>query len=153
MRPRKCSPSEPPNSVPSAQIIALDDAAVRLSKTSEGDDMCAAGTRALGRLRNSRGKLVDGLPVRTVIKEALPLNKRYQAKSDGLIASKEGPASRNNQLTALNKQLQETLEQQRTTANDLQRVLCSTDVATILLDVGLNVRFFTPATKLLFTVM
>jgi two-component system CheB/CheR fusion protein len=87
MRPRKYSSSERaclPNSVPSAQTIALDLAAGQLSKVSEAGDICAAG---------------------------------------------------------------------RLTANDLQKVLCSTDVATILLDAKLNIRFFTPATKLLFSVI
>src|SRR5580692_8308826 len=62
-------------------------------------------------------------------------------------------ASINQELTALNGELKATLERQRTTANDLQRVLYSTDVATILLDVDLNIRFFTPATRLLFNVI
>ena len=56
-------------------------------------------------------------------------------------------------MTALNSQLQETLERQRTTSNDLQNVLYSTDVATLFLDTGLNIRFFTPATKSLFSVI
>jgi two-component system CheB/CheR fusion protein len=38
------------------------------------------------------------------------------------------------------------------TAGDLEKVLYSTDVATILLDADLNIRFFTPAAKLLFNV-
>ena len=47
----------------------------------------------------------------------------------------------------------ETLERQRTTADDLQNVLYSTDVATIFLDTSFNIRFFTPATKALFNVI
>jgi two-component system CheB/CheR fusion protein len=61
--------------------------------------------------------------------------------------------SLNEELTALNSQLQETLERQRTTANDLQNVLYSTNVATLFLDVNLNIRFFTPATRSLFNVI
>ncbi len=41
----------------------------------------------------------------------------------------------------------------RLSARDLQKLLNSTEVATILLDVELNIRFFTPATKLLFNVI
>ena len=41
---------------------------------------------------------------------------------------------------------------ERMTANDLQNVLYSTDVATLFLDRSLNIRFFTPATKALFHV-
>lgn len=91
----------------------MDVAAVQLSKASEADDIYAAGTKALGRRRNSRGKLDDKLPVRTGIREALPVNKGYQAKSDEPITSKEFLLSSNEQLTALNMQLQEALEWQR----------------------------------------
>jgi two-component system CheB/CheR fusion protein len=59
----------------------------------------------------------------------------------------------NEELTALNSQLQETLERQRTTANDLQNILYSTDVATVFLDLDLGIRFFTPATKALFNII
>jgi two-component system CheB/CheR fusion protein len=45
------------------------------------------------------------------------------------------------------------LERQRTTSNDLQNILYSTDVATLFLDAHLNIRFFTPATKSLFNVI
>jgi two-component system CheB/CheR fusion protein len=38
------------------------------------------------------------------------------------------------------------------TANELQKFLYSTDVAKILLDIELNIRFFTPATKLIINV-
>jgi two-component system CheB/CheR fusion protein len=61
--------------------------------------------------------------------------------------------SLNEELTALNTQLQETLERQRTTSNDLQNILYSTDVATLFLDRALNIRFFTPATRALFNII
>jgi len=56
-------------------------------------------------------------------------------------------------LTVLNGQLQETLEHSRTTSNDLQNVLYSTQEATIFLDPQLRIRFFTPATRALFSVL
>ncbi len=43
-----------------------------------------------------------------------------------------------------------TVEQQRATSNDLHNILNSTDVATLLLDANLSIRFFTPAAKSLF---
>ena len=85
--------------------------------------------------------------------EALSVNEEYQSTNEELLTSKEELQSLNEELTSLNSQLQETLEQQRTTATDLQNVLDSTDVATLFLDGGLNIRFFTPATKLLFRVI
>ena len=67
--------------------------------------------------------------------------------------SKEELQSLNEELTALNSQLHETVEQQRATSNDLQNILNSTDVATLFLDADLNIRFFTPAAKSLFNVI
>ena len=88
-----------------------------------------------------------------VNEEALSVNEEYQSTNEELLTSKEELQSLNEELTALNSQLQETLERQRTTSNDLQNVLYSTDVATLFLDAGLNIRFFTPATRSLFSVI
>lgn len=61
--------------------------------------------------------------------------------------------SLNNKLTALNAQLQATAERQRATFRNLQNILDSTEVPILVLDAGLNVRFFTPAAMSLFTVV
>jgi two-component system, chemotaxis family, CheB/CheR fusion protein len=90
---------------------------------------------------------------KAINEEALSVNEEYQSTNEELLTSKEELQSLNEELTALNSQLQETLERQRTTSNDLQNVLYSTDVATIFLDTNLNIRFFTPATKSLFSVI
>lgn len=90
---------------------------------------------------------------RIINEEALSINEEYQSTNEELLTSKEELQSLNEELTALNSQLQETLERQRTTYNDLQNVLYSTDVATLFLDTNLNIRFFTPATKALFSVI
>ncbi len=90
---------------------------------------------------------------KAINEEALSVQEEYQSTNEELLTSKEELQSLNEELTALNTQLQETLERQRTTSNDLQNILYSTDVATIFLDCRLNIRFFTPATKLLFNVL
>ncbi len=90
---------------------------------------------------------------RAINEEALSVQEEFQSTNEELLTSKEELQSLNEELTALNSQLQETLEKQRTTANDLQNVLYSTDVATIFLDAKLNIRFFTPATRSLFSVI
>ncbi len=90
---------------------------------------------------------------RAINEEALSVQEEYQSTNEELVTSKEELQSLNEELTALNNQLQETLERQRTTSNDLQNVLYSTDVATLFLDTELNIRFFTPATKALFSVI
>ncbi len=90
---------------------------------------------------------------KAVNEEALSVNEEYQSTNEELLTSKEELQSLNEELTAVNSQLQETLERQRTTSNDLQNVLYSTNVATLFLDINLNIRFFTPATKALFSVI
>lgn len=88
---------------------------------------------------------------RALREDALSVSEEYQAANEELLASKEELQSLNEELTALNAQLQETLEKQRTTADDLQNVLFSTNVATLFLDSNLHIRFFTPATRALFS--
>jgi two-component system CheB/CheR fusion protein len=90
---------------------------------------------------------------KTINEEAHSVQEEFQSTNEELMTSKEELQSLNEELTALNSQLQETLEKQRTSANDLQNILYSTDVATIFLDASLNIRFFTPATRLLFSVI
>lgn len=85
--------------------------------------------------------------------EALSVHEEFQSTNEELLASKEELQSLNEELTALNSQLQETLERHRTTANDLQNVLYSTDVATLFLNLDLNIRFFTPAARAIFRVI
>jgi len=88
-----------------------------------------------------------------VNEEALCVNKEHQSTYQELLASKEELQSLNEELKALNSQLRETLARQRTTTDDFENVLHSGDVATILLDARFNIRFFTPATKALFSVI
>jgi two-component system CheB/CheR fusion protein len=82
--------------------------------------------------------------------EALSVTEEYQSTNEELLTSKEELQSLNEELTVLNGQLQETVERQRTTSNDLQNVLYSTDVATLFLDTNLKIRFFTPAATAVF---
>jgi two-component system, chemotaxis family, CheB/CheR fusion protein len=96
---------------------------------------------------------ISGEEQKAINEEALSINEEFQSTNEELLTSKEELQSLNEELTALNSQLHETLERQRTTSNDLQNVLYSTDVATIFLDTNLNIRFFTPATKSLFSVI
>ena len=110
----------------------------------------ATRTELQGAIRNLE---ISGEEQKAINEEALSVNEEYQSTNEELLTSKEELQSLNEELTALNSQLQETLERQRTTSNDLQNVLYSTDVATLFLDTGLNIRFFTPATKALFSVI
>jgi two-component system CheB/CheR fusion protein len=127
--------------------------------TAEGDvsrvaelerELEAARTELQGAIRSLE---ISSEEQKAINEEALSVNEEYQSTNEELLTSKEELQSLNEELTALNSQLQETLERQRTTSNDLQNVLYSTDVATLFLDTDLNIRFFTPATRLLFSVI
>nr|WP_255720482.1 CheR family methyltransferase [Acuticoccus kalidii] len=90
---------------------------------------------------------------KSINQEALSVNEEFQSTNEELLTSKEELQSLNEELTALNSQLQEALERQRLTSDDLQNVLYSTDIGTLFLDTELNIRFFTPAIKSLFSVI
>ncbi len=112
-------------------------------------------------LQQTRAELLDAVRALEIMAaehkaielEALSVNEEFQATNEELLASKEELQSLNEELSALNSQLHETLERQRATANDLQNILRSTDVATLFLDLDLNIRYFTPATRVLFRVI
>jgi two-component system, chemotaxis family, CheB/CheR fusion protein len=140
-------------------LICFIDEPARELQTREVDELPGSGlalelelTRA--ELRNARRKLeIASEDQKTAQEEALSISEEYQSTHEELLTSKEEQQSLNEELTALNAQLQESLEQQRAIANDLQNVLYSTDVATVFLDGNLNIRFFTPATRSLFSVI
>lgn len=90
---------------------------------------------------------------KAINEEALSVNEEFQSTNEELLTSKEELQSLNEELTSLNSQLHETLDRQRTTSDDLQNVLFSTNVATLFLDRDLHIRFFTPATKALFNIL
>ena len=113
-------------------------------------ELDATRTELQGAIRNLEASSEEQ---EAINEEASSINEEFQSTNEELLTSKEELQSLNEELTALNGQLRETLERQRTTANDLQNVLYSTDVATLFLDADLNIRFFTPATKLLFNVI
>ncbi len=100
-----------------------------------------------------RNLQISGEEQKAINEEALSVNEEFQSTNEELLTSKEELQSLNEELTALNTQLQETLERQRETSDDLQNILYSTNVATLFLDPELNIRFFTPATKLLFSII
>ena len=96
---------------------------------------------------------LSGEEQRATNEEALSANEEYQSTNEEMVASKEELQSLNEELTVVNGQLQETLARQRTTADDLQNVLYSTNVATLFLDFEGRIRFFTPAIRSLFAIM
>jgi len=86
-------------------------------------------------------------------KAPLSVREEFDSTDEALRQSKEELQALNADLSTLNAQLQETLDRQRTMSNDLQNVLYSTEVAILFLDAGLNIRFFTPATRAVFNIL
>jgi two-component system CheB/CheR fusion protein len=151
MRRVKCTLSEqipPPRFAPSAQGGALDVEVERLSQAKNTNGFRVVGSEELARC-HSNGKPVAGTKTR---EEIFPGNRGYQARTGEPVTARGGVVCISEQLAAINGRPLETFERKRMTADDLQKVLCSIDVATILLDNALNIRFFTPATKLIFNV-
>jgi two-component system CheB/CheR fusion protein len=90
---------------------------------------------------------------KAINEEALSVNEEFQSTNEELLTSKEELQSLNEELIALNSQLQETLERQRLTSDDLQNVLYSTNIGTLFLDRDLQIRFYTPAVSALFHII
>ncbi len=134
--------------VSSAQSATSGQDAPRIAELER--ELHATRTDLHNAIRNLE---ISGEEQSAMNQEAQSVNEEYQSTNEELLASKEELQSLNEELTALNGQLQETLERQRATSTDLQNVLYSTDVATLFLDVDLRIRFFTPATRLLFNVI
>jgi two-component system CheB/CheR fusion protein len=131
----------------------LESTAGRLSASQPPDlkqELEATRAELQGAIRNLE---ISNEEQKAINEEALSNQEEYQSTNEELLTSKEELQALNEELTALNGQLHETLERQRTTSNDLQNVLYSTDVATLFLDTDLKIRFFTPATKSLFAVI
>ncbi|SDX08417.1 CheR family methyltransferase [Roseicitreum antarcticum] len=143
---------------PLVLVCFIDTPRPALSKTTSGPSSGKVPRDLEADLEATRGELAEALrDLEHEVEahgldtaEALSVNEEFQSTNEELLASKEELQSLNEELTALNGQLQETLERHRTTANDLQNVLFSTDVATLFLDMDLNIRFFTPAARAIF---
>lgn len=125
---------------------------------TQGTPRVAELERDLATTRDALNSSIRELEVsaqaqRATNQEASSIAEEYQSTNEELVTSKEELQSLNEELTALNSQLQETLDRQRTTSNDLQNVLHSTDVAILFLDTNLRIRFFTPATRALFSII
>ena len=88
--------------------------------------------------------------LRSANEELQSTNEELQSTNEELMTSKEEMQSLNEELQTVNTELQLKEEEHSRTSNDMKNLLNSTDIATLFLDNGLNVRRFTPqATKII----
>jgi two-component system CheB/CheR fusion protein len=143
-----CFTEEPRRDLPARRGAANTAEAPRVAVLER--ELEATKAELQGAIRNLEAA---GEEQKVANEEALSVNEEYQSTNEELLTSKEELQSLNEELTALNGQLQETLERQRTTSNDLQNILYSTDIATLFLDARLDIRFFTPSTRAVFSII
>jgi two-component system CheB/CheR fusion protein len=88
--------------------------------------------------------------LRSANEELQSTNEELQSTNEELTTSKEEMQSMNEELQTVNTELQSKVEEHSRTSTDMKNLLNSTDIATLFLDNGLNVRQFTPqATKII----
>src|SRR5215475_336518 len=83
----------------------------------------------------------------------VPCNDEFQSKNEEHESSRGELQSLNDELIKVNRQLQKALDRERTSGNDLKNILNSSDIATLIIDKALNIRFFTPHAAPLFGVI
>jgi two-component system CheB/CheR fusion protein len=81
--------------------------------------------------------------------EIRSINQELQASNEEMETSKEELQSLNEELNTVNNQLQAKVGELEARTDDLNNLLNSTDVATLFLDRGLCIRWFTPSMKAL----
>ena len=122
------------NAVASAKALDGDGAAARIAVLEQELDQAKIALDAA-----IRHQEFNTLEQKAIHAEALSVNAEFQSTNDD--------------LSALNIQLQETLARQQLASDDLQNVLYSTNVGTLFLDTALCIRYFTPAIKALFNII
>ncbi|MDD5168796.1 MAG: chemotaxis protein CheB [Syntrophales bacterium] len=85
--------------------------------------------------------------------EVTAANEELQAANEELETSKEELQSLNEELNTINTRLQEKVEEQENTNNDIVNLLSSTTIATLFLDKELRVKRFTSAITGLFSLI
>ncbi|HEY6006395.1 MAG TPA: chemotaxis protein CheB, partial [Anaeromyxobacter sp.] len=88
--------------------------------------------------------------LRSANEELISTNEELQSANEELQTSKEELQSLNEELETVNAELQRKVEELATANSDLQNLFSSTEIATIFLDLDLQITRFTPAATELF---
>lgn len=119
--------------------------------SAAGDDsMFAEIERELQATREDLRSTVEELEtsneeLRSSNEESMTMNEELQSANEELEATTEELRSLNEELTTVNIQLRDKVEQIERSHDDLQNFFASTKIATLFLDVNLDIVRFTPA--------
>jgi two-component system, chemotaxis family, CheB/CheR fusion protein len=91
--------------------------------------------------------------IKLVNQDLMSANEELQSTNEELETSKEELQSINEELATVNTELQRKNEELSTTVNDLNNFLTSTEIATIFLDLDLQIRRFTPTINKIFNLL
>ncbi len=91
--------------------------------------------------------------LKTSNEEIMSVNEELQSVNEELETSKEELQSLNEELITVNGQLQEKVNELKQATDDLMNLMSSTEIATVFLDLQLNIKRFTPPTKSLLNLL
>jgi len=127
----KTGPRPPGDDVLPDDATAADEAAVRQLESE---------------LATTRSDLRTNIEqLKSMNEELQSSNEELQAANEELETSREELQSLNEELITVNTQLQEKIEEQELTNNDLNNFFTSTNIPTVFLDMKFRVKRFTPA--------
>lgn len=91
--------------------------------------------------------------VKLINEDLLSANEELQSTNEELETSKEELQSINEELVTVNTELQRKNEELSATINDVNNFMASTEIATIFLDLDLQIRRYTPTVNKIFNLL
>jgi two-component system, chemotaxis family, CheB/CheR fusion protein len=143
------SDSQPPTEV-TTHIIAAGDEAMEAVVRKLEDEL----KHTKDQLRNTIEQYETSVEELKASNEELQaMNEEMRSAAEELETGKEELQSVNEELTTVNIELKEKMDEIGQTNSDLQNLMRSTDIATIFVDRGLNIKRYTPPATEIFNLI